>query len=248
MIILSARQLSKIYQANARSAPVNALQDVNFDVEEGEFVAIMGPSGCGKSTLLHLLGALDRPTAGEVMLRDKRFSRLNESQRAILRRREIGFVFQAFNLIGNLTVADNIELPALLAGMSRSDAARRRSELLNDLGIADKAQVIPTELSGGQRQRVALARALVNRPSVLLADEPTGNLDSASTAEVLGLLRRYHAVGQTIVMVTHDPHVASVAERIVTMQDGRIASDTGRAVHPATVTAADLVRAGGSGR
>ncbi len=225
---LTAVQITKVYQAGSRASRVNALQQVDFVVEQGEFVAIMGPSGCGKSTLLHVLGALDRPNSGEVLLRDQPFSKLGEKQRAILRRREIGFVFQAFNLIGNLTVADNIELPALLAGIGRSEARQRRIQLLTELGIADKAGVIPSELSGGQRQRVAIARALINRPSVLLADEPTGNLDSASTQEVLELLHRYHAMGQTIVMVTHDAHVAAVAERTVSMQDGRIVNDSGR--------------------
>ncbi len=187
----------------------------------------MGPSGRGKSTLLHLLGALDRPTSGDVTLRGQPFASLGEKQRAILRRREIGFVFQAFNLIGNLTVADNIELPALLAGSSRAEARQRRAQLLDELGIGAKAGVVPAQLSGGQRQRVAIARALVNHPSVLLADEPTGNLDSASTREVLELLQRSHAAGQTIVMVMHDPNVAAVAQRVVTMRDGQIVDDRG---------------------
>jgi putative ABC transport system ATP-binding protein len=165
---------------------------------------------------------LDRPTEGEIVLDGQRVDRLNETEWSILRRRRLGFVFQFFNLIGNLSVADNVELPALLAGLSIAEARRRRESLLAELGIADKAGAVPAQLSGGQQQRVALARALVNRPAVLLADEPTGNLDSQSTQEVLALLRRHHERGQTILLVTHDARVAAVADRVVTMRDGRI--------------------------
>ena len=186
----------------------------------------MGPSGCGKSTLLHLLGGLDRPTSGEIHLSGQRVDTLSEAKWSVLRRREIGFVFQFFNLIGNLTAADNIELPALLAGMSHTEARRRSQELLDELGIGDKAGVIPSRMSGGQQQRVALARALVNRPTMLLADEPTGNLDSDSTRDVLALLQRLNAAGQTILLVTHDARVASIADRVITMRDGAIVDDT----------------------
>jgi putative ABC transport system ATP-binding protein len=175
--------------------------------------------------LLHLLGGLDRPSAGEVYLRGQRVDTLNEARRAILRRNEIGFVFQFFNLVGNFSVADNVDMPALLAGLPKAEARRRRATLLEELGIADKANKVPAQLSGGERQRVALARALINRPAVLLADEPTGNLDTANTREVLALLTRYHQAGQTIVLVTHDPQVASIADRVVTMRDGRIVED-----------------------
>jgi putative ABC transport system ATP-binding protein len=186
----------------------------------------MGPSGCGKSTLLHLLGGLDRPSSGELYLREQRVDRLSEARWSVLRRTQIGFVFQFFNLIGNLTVADNVELPALLAGVSSGEARRRRAALLEHLGIGDKASGVPTQLSGGQQQRVALARALVNRPVLLLADEPTGNLDSESTRDVLRLLRRLNDDGQTILLVTHDARVASIADRVVTMRDGRIVDES----------------------
>jgi putative ABC transport system ATP-binding protein len=223
--ILETHGIEKIYQTSGGGFMLPALRGVDLSIERGELVAIMGPSGCGKSTLLHMLGGLDRPTSGEVWLDGQRIDTLNESKRAILRRQRIGFVFQFFNLINNLNVSDNVELPARLIGTSRADARRRREELLEDLGIADKAAENPARLSGGQRQRVALARALVNRPAVLLADEPTGNLDSESTQEVLSLLRRYHEAGQTIVLVTHDPEVARIASRLVTMRDGQIVAD-----------------------
>jgi putative ABC transport system ATP-binding protein len=233
--ILEATGLAKIHRAG--DVPVPALRGVDLSLEPGEFVAVMGPSGCGKSTLLNLLGGLDRPSEGEITLAGRRVDRLNETEWAILRRRQRGFVFQFFNLIGNLTVADNVELPAILAGLSSSEATKRRTMLLDELGIADKAGSVPSQLSGGQQQRVALARALINRPDVLLADEPTGNLDSASAGEVLDLLRRHHERGQTILLVTHDPRVAAVADRVITMRDGSIVRDT-----PAVVSFAPLVQ------
>ena len=222
--ILETKALVKTYQSNG--ATVQALRGVDISIAQGELVAVMGASGCGKSTLLHLLGGLDRPTSGEVHLKGKRVDTLSEAAWAVLRRQQVGFVFQFFNLIGNLTVADNVELPALLAGVSTSEARRLREKLLTDLGIADKAGSVPSKLSGGQQQRVALARALVNHPAVLLADEPTGNLDSQSTGEVLGLLKSMNAQGQTILLVTHDPRVASMADRVVMMRDGQIKSET----------------------
>jgi putative ABC transport system ATP-binding protein len=222
--ILETRGLVKTYQSNG--ATVKALRGVDISIAQGELVVVMGASGCGKSTLLHLLGGLDCPTSGEVLLKGERVDTLSETAWAILRRRQVGFVFQFFNLIGNLTVADNVELPALLAGVSTGEARRLREKLLSDLGIADKARSVPSQLSGGQQQRVALARALVNRPAVLLADEPTGNLDSQSTGEVLGLLKSMNAQGQTILLVTHDPRVASTADRVVMMRDGQIKSET----------------------
>ncbi len=222
-LILSTQALSKTYRTDG--VMVQAVRGVNLAVEPGEFVAVMGPSGCGKSTLLHLLGGLDRPTSGEIYLSGQRIDTLGEAQLAILRRQHIGFVFQFFNLISNLTVADNVELPALLVGRRSGEASRQRQELLALLGIADKAKLAPARLSGGQQQRVALARALINRPTLLLADEPTGNLDSQSAREVLALLKQYHQQGQAILLVTHDPRVASAADRVLYMRDGQIVDE-----------------------
>lgn len=219
-LILQTRDLHKSFDTGGTEARV--LRGVDLSIERGAFVAIMGPSGCGKSTLLHLLGGLDRPSSGEILLDGRRVDQLGERAWSVIRRREVGYMFQSFNLIANMTAADNIELPALVAGVSTKEARRRRGDLLALLGLADKASLMPGEMSGGQQQRVALARALVNEPAVLLADEPTGNLDSASTREVLTLLRERHARGQTLVLVTHDRNVAAAADRVVHMIDGRI--------------------------
>ncbi len=205
-----------------RYGDATALDGVDLDVAPGELVAITGPSGCGKSTLLHLLGGLDRPTAGEVRVAGERIDHLGESARAVLRRTEIGFVFQAYNLVPNITVGANVELPGRLAGRPRAELAARRAELLGMLGIEDLAGRAPSSLSGGQQQRVAIARALVNRPAVLLADEPTGNLDTKAGAAVLSLLQTVHESGQAIVLVTHDHKVAAAAQRVVRMRDGRV--------------------------
>jgi len=222
--ILETKQLTKNYQANGTVTP--ALRGVDLTIAPGEFVALMGPSGCGKSTLLHLLGGLDKPSAGEILLDGRRVDGLGESDWAILRRHQIGFMFQFFNLISNLTVADNVEIPALMAGTPSREARHRRETLLKQLGVADKANATPTRLSGGQQQRVALARALVNRPAVLLADEPTGNLDSHSAEEVINLLHRANPGGQSICLVTHDPRIAAAAGRVLHMRDGRIIHET----------------------
>ncbi len=230
MPVLEAYNLRKIYRNNGVAVP--ALNGVDLQVETGEFVAIMGPSGCGKSTLLHLLAGLDVPTQGEIFVTGQPVHALNESRRAVLRRRTVGFVFQAYNLIPNLNVADNVELPALLAGVSPQEAAQRRAQLLEALGLADKPTAFPTQLSGGQQQRVALARALINHPTLLLVDEPTGSLDSRSGNEVLALLRRFNAEGQTIVLVTHDPKVASFAQRVIFMRDGRFVGQMKAAERP----------------
>jgi putative ABC transport system ATP-binding protein len=221
--VLEARALAKTYDSGG--VDVLALRGVDLAVEPGEFVAVMGPSGCGKSTFLHLLGALDRPTAGEVILAGARIDTLGETRRAQLRRKQIGFVFQFFNLIPNLTAGENVELAARVAGAAPAEARARRSDLLERLGVADKADALPAHLSGGQQQRVALARALVNKPAVVFADEPTGNLDSESAQEVLALLRSARDDGQTIVLVTHDARVAASADRIVTLRDGLVADE-----------------------
>jgi putative ABC transport system ATP-binding protein len=221
---LQAKGLAKTYSGDGTE--VLALRGVDLDVADGEFVAVMGPSGCGKSTLLHLLGGLDRPTAGSIRLGDRQVESLSETEWAVVRRQEVGFVFQFFNLVANLTVADNVELPALLVGRPRSEARARRAELLERLGVEARADALPSRLSGGQQQRVALARALVNRPRVLLADEPTGNLDSESARAVLGVLREVQGEGQTLVLVTHDPRVAASADRVVRLRDGLVADET----------------------
>src|ERR1700754_4116185 len=220
--VIVTRGLAKDYDGGVR-----ALRGIDVEVADAEFVAVTGPSGCGKSTLLNLLGGLDRPSRGEIELAGTRVDGYSEARWALVRRREIGFVFQFFNLIGNLSVADNVELPGLLAGLPAREARERRSELLDSLGIAEYAGSAPGRLSGGQQQRVAIARAMINRPRVLLADEPTGNLDSGSARDVMALLRAAHDErGQTIVLVTHDARVAARADRGVTMRDGRIANET----------------------
>ncbi len=222
--VLSARGLAKEYGADA--ALVQAVKGIDLDVVPGETVAVMGPSGCGKSTLLHLLGGLDRPSAGEIRLAGARLDQLGEHSLARVRRTSIGFVFQAFHLVEELTAAENVELPALLAGRSPRAARTRAQELLEQIGLHDRARHLPSALSGGQRQRVAIARALSNEPRVVLADEPTGNLDSASTLEVLRLLEQLRAGGQTLVIVTHDERVAATADRLISMRDGAFVEET----------------------
>jgi putative ABC transport system ATP-binding protein len=227
--VIDARELHKVYPSQA--GPVEALRGIDLEVSPGEFVAIMGPSGCGKSTLLHLLGGLDLATRGEVWVDGQRIDGLGESARACLRRSAIGFVFQSYNLIPDLTVAGNIDLPGALAGRPRPAVVARRTELLEALGLSDKAGRAPAELSGGEQQRVALARALINDPAVLLADEPTGNLDTKSGDGVLEVMRERHSRGQAIVLATHDHRIAASAERVIAMRDGRIADEavmTGR--------------------
>jgi putative ABC transport system ATP-binding protein len=221
--VIEARGLRKVHGSG--DAEVVALHDVDLDLGHGEFLAVTGPSGCGKSTLLNLLGGLDRPSAGEIRLHGERVDDAGEARRARLRRVDVGFVFQFFNLIDNLTVADNVELPALLAGVPTREARRRAAELLERLGLAEAARRVPGSLSGGQQQRVAIARALVNRPSVLLADEPTGNLDSAAAREVVAVLRERSEEGQSILLVTHDLRVASAARRVVRMRDGAVVGE-----------------------
>jgi putative ABC transport system ATP-binding protein len=222
--VLQAKGLSRHYPGDG--AAVRAVDSVDLSVEHGEAVSVMGPSGCGKSTLLHLFGGLDRPTAGQLWLGGQRVDRLSETGWARLRRRSIGFVFQAFHLVDELSAVENVELPALLIGASRKQARTRAVGLLERLGVADRAGYLPDRLSGGQRQRVALARALANQPLMVLADEPTGNLDSAATSEILRLFAEVHEAGQTLLLVTHDPRVAATAGRLLSMRDGSIVEDT----------------------
>jgi putative ABC transport system ATP-binding protein len=204
---------------------VQALRGVDLRVDDGEFLAIMGPSGSGKSTLLHILGGLDRPTAGSVALDGERYDDLRDRPLTRLRGEVFGFIFQFFNLLPTLTAAENVVLPALVAGERPSDYADRVAELLALVGLADRAEHRPSEMSGGEQQRVAIARALLRRPRVLLADEPTGNLDSTSGGVILSLLRRLVDDGQTVVMVTHDAAAAALADRVVFVRDGEIVSE-----------------------
>jgi putative ABC transport system ATP-binding protein len=222
--VLEARNLAKTYDTGG--ANVLALRGVDIAVERGEFVAITGPSGCGKSTLLNLLAGLDRPTAGEVWLDGERIDELSEAELARLRRGKVGFVFQFFNLVPTLSVIENVELPLLLDGMRRGEARGRASALLDDLGIGEKDDAAPVQLSGGEQQRVAFARAMANVPNVVLADEPTGNLDTGSSREVLALLRDARERGQTLVLVTHDARVAAAADRVIKLRDGLVADET----------------------
>jgi putative ABC transport system ATP-binding protein len=206
-------------------ASVKALRGVDLCVADGEFVAIMGPSGSGKSTLLHILGALDRPSGGHVEIHGRRYDNLDDRALTRLRGEVFGFVFQFFNLLPTLTAAENVLLPALVAGEHPREYAERVEELLGLVGLSERAEHVPSEMSGGEQQRVAIARALLRHPKVLLADEPTGNLDSAGGAAVLRLLRRLVDDGQTVVMVTHDAAAATLADRVVFLRDGEIADE-----------------------
>jgi putative ABC transport system ATP-binding protein len=222
--VLRARGLRKDYGKG--EGLVRAVDEVDLDVASGETVAVMGPSGCGKSTLLHLLGGLDRASGGELWLAGQRIDQLGERALARLRRDKIGFIFQAFHLMDELTAVENVELPALLAGRSARSARRRAAELLDLVGLADRAGHLPSQLSGGQRQRVAIARALVSDPQLVLADEPTGNLDSQATVEVLRLFEDLHSAGQTLLVVTHDSRIAATADRLISMRDGAFVDET----------------------
>jgi putative ABC transport system ATP-binding protein len=215
---------------DSEGVPVRALRGVDLTIERGEFVAVMGPSGCGKSTLLNLIAGLDTPTDGEVVVAGESLAGRDEDTLARMRRRHIGIVFQFFNLLEGMSVVENVTLPAVIAGCPRRQAETRARDLLDLLGLADKAGNAPGVLSGGQRQRLAIARALASQPTLLLTDEPTGALDSAGGLEILELFRRLHGTGQSILLVTHDQHVADAADRIVRMRDGRLEEATPAAV------------------
>jgi putative ABC transport system ATP-binding protein len=224
MNILAAQQVSKQYRMG--EVTVNALDGVDFCVAKGEFIAIMGPSGSGKSTLLHLLGGLDGPTDGEITIAGHPLSRLNDREVTLIRRRNVGFIFQFFNLLPTLNAEENITLPLLIDGQNPRQQQERVDDLLQLVGLTDRRHHKPDQLSGGQQQRVAIARAFVTNPAIVLADEPTGNLDSRTGEEILRLLRHScDELGQTIVMVTHDAKAASFADRVVFLMDGRVVGD-----------------------
>ena len=222
MSLIEVKNLSKVYGSG--EAEVTALKNIDLNIEQGEFVAIVGPSGSGKSTLLHLLGGVDKPSSGEVIIKGESIYKLKEKELAILRRRKLGFVFQFFNLIPVLTVEENIEMPVLLDN-GKIDK-NYMNELLKLLGLEERRNHHPSELSGGQQQRVSIGRALANKPSIILADEPTGNLDSKNSKEVLELLK-YCAkkYNQTLILITHDINIAKSADRVITIEDGQITTD-----------------------
>ena len=233
-MLIDIQDVTKVYTTD--TIETHALAGVSFAVASGEYVSIEGPSGCGKSTLLSLIGLLDSPTTGRYLLDQRDAATLTLEERSRLRNRTIGFVFQNFNLIGELTVAENVELPLTYRGTSTAERRRRVAEALDRVGMAHRAQHTPMQLSGGQQQRVAVARALVGDPALLLADEPTGNLDTANGESVMDLLSELHANGSTIVAVTHDRRFARRADRIVSLLDGRVVGEeTGRALVPGAV-------------
>jgi putative ABC transport system ATP-binding protein len=224
MSLISLTDIEKVYTMG--SSRVRALDGVSLDIEQGDYVAVMGPSGSGKSTLMNVIGCLDTPSAGSYRLKEREIARLDDDELAEIRNSEIGFIFQTFNLLPRADAVRNVELPLIYSGMTRREREERAREALDAVGLADRAHHRPNELSGGQRQRVAIARALVNRPSLLLADEPTGNLDSRTGEEILGLVDTIHARGNTILLVTHEESLASRAARVVRLRDGKIVSDT----------------------
>lgn len=222
--VVEASNVSRVFPMAA--GPVAALSDVSIGIADGEYLGVVGPSGCGKSTLLHVLGCVDVPTTGLIKFQGRDVSGLSDADRSRLRLREIGFVFQRFFLLPMLTAFENVELPQAEAGVARTERRARARELLDFVGLGRRADHRPSELSGGEMQRVAIARALANRPRLLLADEPTGELDQATGDQVISLLDRLHADGTSVVVVTHDPAVASRAHRLITMRDGRIVEDS----------------------
>jgi putative ABC transport system ATP-binding protein len=224
--IVEARGVSRIFPMPG--GPVTALDDVSLRIAPAEYIGVVGPSGCGKSTLLHVLGCVDSPTSGAVLFQSRDVGALPDAERSRLRLREIGFVFQRFFLLPMLTASENVELPQAEAGVNRSERRQRTQALLEYVGLAHRAAHLPSELSGGEMQRVAIARALANRPHLLLADEPTGELDQATGEQIVSLLDRLHADGTAVVVVTHDSAVASRAGRLLRMRDGRIVEDSSR--------------------
>jgi putative ABC transport system ATP-binding protein len=227
MALIETVDLWKTYHMG--SEDVHALRGVTMQIERGEYVAIMGPSGSGKSTLMNLIGCLDTPTKGSYLLNNKQVSQMNDDELARIRNEEIGFVFQTFNLLPRATALHNVELPLVYAGVTGKDRADRANQALARVDLTDRKLHRPNELSGGQRQRVAIARALVNNPSILLADEPTGNLDSKTGEEIMGLFAKLHQGGNTIVLVTHEADIAAHAHRVIYVRDGQVEKDVTRA-------------------
>ena len=223
MKIIETREISKIYRMGNQT--VNALQSISISIDKGEYVAFMGPSGSGKSTLMNIVGCLDTPTSGTYMLNNKLVSEMTENELADTRNKEIGFVFQTFNLLPRASALENIALPLIYAGYSKSDRNEMAMQALENVGLADRSHHRPNELSGGQRQRVAIARALVNNPSIILADEPTGNLDTKTSYDIMNLFQELHDKGNTIIMVTHEDDIAHYAHRIIRLRDGLIEWD-----------------------
>ena len=221
--IISVKDLSKIYKMG--STEVHALRSITLDVNKNEYVALMGPSGSGKSTLMNILGCLDTPSGGEYVLNDINVSTMDDADLASVRNKQIGFVFQTFNLLPRLSSLDNVALPLVYGGVKKSVRDDRAREVLNQVGLGDRVDHRPNELSGGQRQRVAIARALVNDPSIILADEPTGNLDTKTSYEIMEIIDRLHGAGNTIILVTHEPDISEHAHRIVKLRDGLVETD-----------------------
>jgi putative ABC transport system ATP-binding protein len=222
--IIETKDIQKIYRMGMEE--VKALKSVSISVNKGEYVAFMGPSGSGKSTLMNIIGCLDTPTAGNYILNEKDVSDMTENELAEIRNKEIGFVFQTFNLLPRASCLDNVALPLIYAGYGKEERSEKAFETLKSVGLGDRVHHKPNELSGGQRQRVAIARALVNDPSIILADEPTGNLDSKTSYDIMGLFHELHQKGNTIIMVTHEDDIAHYAHRIVRLRDGLVESDT----------------------
>ena len=222
--VIEIRDIRRNFQLGQET--VYVLKGIDLDIERGEFVAIMGPSGSGKSTLMNLLGCLDTPTSGSYILNDQDVSKMQDDELAEIRNKEIGFVFQTFNLLPRTTALDNVALPMVYAGKSKSARHERAAEVLEQVGLGDRMDHRPNQLSGGQRQRVAVGRALVNKPSIILADEPTGNLDSKTTIEIMALFEEIHAAGNTVIVVTHEEEIAEHANRVIRLRDGVIESDT----------------------
>lgn len=223
-MLIKVDGVKKIYEVGVQK--IEAVAGVDLEISSNEYVSIMGPSGSGKSTFMNILGCLDTPSAGSYVLNDREVSNLSDDDLAYIRNKEIGFVFQTFNLLPRATALQNVELPLIYGGLPGDERRKRATEALEAVGLMDRATHKPNELSGGQRQRVAIARALVNHPSILLADEPTGNLDSSTGEEIMAIFNKLHAEGNTIIMVTHEEYIAAHSRRIVRLLDGKIASDT----------------------